>query len=91
MLFHLVLRYQELLADEMPSWLRPVFAALAGQGLFGVLPVYWFFMISGFVIVWTLERCRDWRDFLRFSTALYRCCLPRHAAEIALTTIVADR
>ncbi len=31
---------------------------------FGLLPVFWFFMISGFVIIWTLERSATWRDFV---------------------------
>ena len=65
-LFHFVLRYQSpdmALAPELPA-IRGLSAAI-GAVLpdFGLLPVYWFFMISGFVITWTLERCDTWRDF----------------------------
>ena len=49
---------------------------------FGSLPVFWFFMISGFVIVWTLERSRTWRDFAVSRTSrLY----PTYWAAAALT------
>jgi peptidoglycan/LPS O-acetylase OafA/YrhL len=65
-LFHFVLRYQApdiALAPELPEIRR--FSAVIAAVLpdFGLLPVYWFFMISGFVIIWTLERCETWRDF----------------------------
>ncbi len=35
----------------------------------GVIPVLWFFLISGFVITWTIDRCRTPLDFVvgRFS------------------------
>ena len=65
-LFHFVLRYQEMGMAPGPAPDFAVAAARAVGGVFahfGLLPVFWFFAISGFVIVWTLERCRTWRDF----------------------------
>lgn len=65
-LFHFAIRYQY---DDMPfvtqdQWV----SALSGTVLawlpdIGTIPVAWFFIISGFVMTWTLERCRTWRDF----------------------------
>ncbi len=67
-LFHLISRYPQMIAgagDPGPwiSELTPLVRKI------GALPVCWFFMISGFVIVWTLEKCETWRDFAvsRFS------------------------
>ncbi len=66
MLFHFGLRYQNAdmpYVEQVPQvrdLARAVFAWLPD---FGVMPVAWFFIISGFVMTWTLERCRTWRDF----------------------------
>ena len=51
----------------------------------GLLPVYLFFIISGFVIIWTLERCQDWRDFVvsRFSRLF-----PTYWTALAVTATV---
>jgi peptidoglycan/LPS O-acetylase OafA/YrhL len=65
-LFHFVLRYQApdiALTTELPGIRRLSTTIAAVLPDFGLLPVYWFFMISGFVIIWTLERCETWQDF----------------------------
>jgi peptidoglycan/LPS O-acetylase OafA/YrhL len=49
----------------------------------GLLPVYWFFVISGFVIIWTLESCRTWRDF---AVSRFSRLFPTYWAALALTT-----
>lgn len=48
----------------------------------GIIPVLWFFLISGFVITWTVDRCRTPLDFVvsRFSR-LY----PAYWAALAIT------
>lgn len=66
--YHYVFRYRIMLSRPEKPW-----GWFAVNGIpevtLGILPVAWFFIISGFVIVWTLERSRDWRDFAvsRFS------------------------
>jgi peptidoglycan/LPS O-acetylase OafA/YrhL len=88
MLFHFVLRYQEpdlSMAAQLPA-IRAVSMAI-GAVLpdFGLLPVFWFFMISGFVITWTLERCRTWRDFaVSRASRLY----PTYWCAVTLTLVV---
>jgi peptidoglycan/LPS O-acetylase OafA/YrhL len=65
-LFHFVMRYQH---TDMPFVVQERWVhALAGTVLgwlpdIGTIPVAWFFIISGFVMTWTLERARTWRDF----------------------------
>lgn len=51
----------------------------------GVVPVLWFFLISGFVITWTIDRSRSAMDFVvgRFSR-LY----PAYWAALAITVIL---
>ncbi len=62
-LFHFCLRYTTQPFPGLPGT-GEVAAWIAGNiPDFGELPVFWFFMISGFVIIWTLERSRDWQDF----------------------------
>jgi peptidoglycan/LPS O-acetylase OafA/YrhL len=85
-LFHFVIRYSDLRlspAAAEPQFIRSFAAAvLATLPDFGLLPVYWFFMISGFVITWTLERCRTWRDFaVSRATRLY----PAYWGAVTLT------
>lgn len=67
-LFHFISRYPQMIAGtgdpgRLISFLTPPVR------LIGAIPVLGFFMISEFVIVWTLERCRNWQDFAvsRFS------------------------
>jgi peptidoglycan/LPS O-acetylase OafA/YrhL len=81
-LFHFVARYPRLFGDprdldDFALAFGEIFSAIGG-----LLPVFLFFMISGFVITWTLERSASWRDFLvsRFSR-LY----PAYWAAVALT------
>src|SRR4051812_31849998 len=67
-LFHFIARYQDMVVGGSPH--GGVLAEISsGVRATGALPVKWFFMISGFVIVWTLDRCRNWQDFAlsRFS------------------------
>jgi peptidoglycan/LPS O-acetylase OafA/YrhL len=67
MLFHYVFRVQHI----VPPADNPLVFAVPGlpDRLIGEIPVYVFFMISGFVISFTLDRSRTWRDFIvsRFS------------------------
>ncbi len=67
-LFHFFTRYAELFPGTAETGQLAAAPARLLSGT-GAWPVYWFFMISGFVIVWTLERCTTWRDFAvaRFS------------------------
>jgi len=87
-LFHYVLRYQALYGrtETAPAWLLAYGPRVSGpDDHFGELPVFWFFMISGYVIVWSLQRCRATPDFAvsRFSR-LY----PAYWAAVALTFAV---
>ena len=65
-LFHFVMRYQH---ADMPFVMQVPWAHSLDLGVrawlpnFGIMPVAWFFMISGFVMTWTLERSRTWQDF----------------------------
>ena len=84
-LFHLISRYRQMIVgtgDPGPviGYLEPLVATLIGG-----MPVSFFFMISGFVIVWTLEKCRTWQDFAisRFSR-LY----PTFWAAVTVTYLV---
>lgn len=67
MLFHYIFRVQHILPRER----NPLIFDVPGlpDRLIGEIPVYVFFMISGFVISYTLDRTRTWRDFVvsRFS------------------------
>ncbi len=56
------------------------------QAELGVMPVLWFFLISGFVIALTLERCRDGWDFaVRRATRIF----PAYWAAIAVIVALA--
>lgn len=67
MLFHYVFRVQQI----VPAVYNSLVFEVPGlpDRLIGEIPVYVFFMISGFVISFTLDRTRTWRDFVvsRFS------------------------
>jgi peptidoglycan/LPS O-acetylase OafA/YrhL len=74
------------LAHYVPHWndrLEPVFVPIPNA--FGIYAVQLFFVISGFVIFMTLDRCRSVREFavLRFSR-LY----PTYWATLILATLV---
>ncbi|MBN8890302.1 MAG: hypothetical protein ABS99_02840 [Acetobacteraceae bacterium SCN 69-10] len=88
LLFHYIVRYPQLYprAHTSAGWERVIAAASAlTTADIGVLAVYVFFVISGFVIVWTVDRCRTWQDFVvsRFSR-LY----PTYWTAMLLTTAV---
>ncbi len=79
-LFHYTLRYPRFMAGlGMAS--TPLFAGFTQEDA-GIVPVLWFFLISGFVIAWTVERSRTPADFIvsRFSR-LY----PAYWASMILT------
>jgi peptidoglycan/LPS O-acetylase OafA/YrhL len=79
-LHHVILRYPYfLLGQPMPE--TPVFLGFSLADA-GTVPVLWFFLISGFVITWTIDRTRTPMDFVvsRFSR-LY----PAYWASIAVT------
>lgn len=61
-LFHVLLRYPSFMRGQLmgPEPLFPGFT----QGDAGIVPVLWFFLISGFVIAWTVDRCRTPMDFV---------------------------
>jgi peptidoglycan/LPS O-acetylase OafA/YrhL len=79
MIFHYWGRYQVIFHDA-PGW------PWLDQMDFGLLPVRWFFIISGFVITWSLEGCRTTGDFAvsRFSR-LY----PAYWTAMALVAVQA--
>ena len=60
--YHVLLRYPYFMAghDTPAEPLLPGFTAVD----FGIVPVLWFFLISGFVITWTVDRCRTPADFV---------------------------
>jgi peptidoglycan/LPS O-acetylase OafA/YrhL len=61
-LYHTTLRYPGFMHGLPPSG-EPLFPGFrAGEA--GVLPVLWFFLLSGFVITWTIDRCRTPIDFV---------------------------
>jgi peptidoglycan/LPS O-acetylase OafA/YrhL len=74
-MFHFIIHYSDLRLSpiaEPPFILKIVAAAGVALPDFGLLPVYWFFMISGFVITWTLERSATVQDFaVSRATRLY--------------------
>lgn len=78
-LYHDVLRYPRFVRGEAMDMtpLLPGFAEVEA----GIVPVLWFFLISGFVIAWTIERSPAPMDFVvsRFSR-LY----PTYWAALAL-------
>ena len=82
-MFHVTLRYPRFMQGEQVERT----ALLPGLSRFdaGVVPVLWFFLISGFVIAWTVDRCRTPADFVvsRFSR-LY----PAFWASIAVTALL---
>lgn len=87
-LFHFGLRYASPpFPGEPLSGPMAQAAAWIGANIpdFGLLPVFWFFMISGFVIIWTLERCDNWQDFaLSRAARLY----PVYWAAVTLSVLV---
>ncbi len=78
--YHVTLRYPRFMQGQQVERV-PLLPGLS-QVDAGVVPVLWFFLISGFVIAWTVDRCRTPADFMvsRFSR-LY----PAFWASIAVT------
>ncbi len=83
-LYHTTLRYPGFIRGLPPSG-APLFPGFR-QAEAGVVPVLWFFLLSGFVITWTIGRCRTPMDFVisRISR-IY----PAYWAAIALTVAAA--
>ena len=75
-LFHFLYRYGQVLPQPGPP--TPMLPLISS----GTLPVFWFFVISGFVITWTIERSNTVKAFAlsRFSR-LY----PTYWAALAIT------
>lgn len=65
-LYHVTIRYPYyMLGLNTPDTPLVAWAPLGfTQAEMGVVPVLWFFLISGFVITWTIDRCRTPMDFL---------------------------
>lgn len=65
-LYHVTIRYPYyMLGLNTPD--APLIPGLTPgftQAEMGVVPVLWFFLISGFVITWTIDRCRTPMDFV---------------------------
>lgn len=80
-LFHVFIRYPLNYDAERSAHLRWIVAPHS----FGEMPVYLFFAISGFVILWSVERSHGWRAFLwsRF-TRLF----PVYWAAVVLTSLL---
>ena len=79
-LYHVTLRYPTFIRGLPPSD-APLFPGLL-QFEAGVVPVLWFFLISGFVITWTVGRCRTPMDFV---VSRVSRIYPAYWASIALT------
>jgi peptidoglycan/LPS O-acetylase OafA/YrhL len=87
-LFHIGPRYEArgfALAPDPPILTRVVAWLATALPDVGLLPVFWFFTISGFVITWTLERCEMLAGFARSRAA--RLC-PVYSAATLLTVAV---
>ncbi len=86
-LYHFLLWYPAIYRQpgglQTPTFIAPPIVPGMPNKYFGLLPVYGFFVISGFVIVWTLEACRTWRDF---AVSRVSRLFPTYWAALALTT-----
>ena len=80
--FHYFLRYNELydIPEKSHLWIDT-----AEIDEFGLLPVYWFFVISGFVIFWTLQKSHHWQDF---AVSRFSRLFPAYWAACAITFAV---
>lgn len=61
-LFHATVRYPAFMRGD-PTTDAPLFPGFTEHDV-GLVPVLWFFLISGFVITWTIDRCRTPMDFV---------------------------
>lgn len=81
--YHVTLRYPTFILGLPPSD-APLFPGFLRFEA-GVVPVLWFFLISGFVITWTVDRCRTPMDFV---VSRVSRIYPAYWASIALTVAV---
>ncbi len=82
-LYHVLLRYPHFMAGrDTPA--EPLLPGLTALDL-GVLPVLWFFLISGFVISWTVDRCKTPADFI---VSRVSRIYPAYWASLLLTVAV---
>jgi peptidoglycan/LPS O-acetylase OafA/YrhL len=79
-IYHTTLRYPGFMLGLPPS-AAPLFPGFR-EGEAGVVPVLWFFLLSGFVITWTVDRCRTPMDFV---VSRVSRIYPAYWASIALT------
>lgn len=61
-IYHITLRYPAFMQGR-PTPSTPLFPGFA-QIEAGIVPVLWFFLLSGFVITWTVDRSRSPMDFV---------------------------
>ncbi len=80
--YHLALRYPDYMAGR-PTPLTPLWGGLLLDT--GRVPVLWFFLLSGFVITWTIERSATPMDFV---VSRVSRIYPAYWASIALTVAV---
>ena len=60
--YHVTLRYPHFMLGQNTP-LTPLFPGFTERDA-GIVPVLWFFLISGFVITWTVARCATPMDFV---------------------------
>ena len=86
-LYHITLRYPAFM-QGLPTPSTPLFPSFApgfAQIDAGIVPVLWFFLLSGFVITWTVDRCRTPADFL---VSRISRIYPAYWASLLLTVAV---
>jgi peptidoglycan/LPS O-acetylase OafA/YrhL len=83
-LYHTTLRYPGFMSGQ-PASAAPLFPGFR-EGEAGVVPVLWFFLLSGFVITWTVDRCHTPMDFV---VSRVSRIYPAYWASIALTVAAA--
>jgi peptidoglycan/LPS O-acetylase OafA/YrhL len=80
-LYHYVYRYESAFDVERDLWFKVAISGVPERAL-GDLPVYLFFMISGFVIFMTVERCATGLDF---AVSRFARLFPAYWTGVALT------
>lgn len=84
LLYHVTLRYPAFMLG-LPTPATPLLPGLSRIEA-GVVPVLWFFLISGFVITWTIDRCRTPMDFV---VSRVSRIYPAYWASVVLAVAVA--
>ena len=83
-LFHLILRFPAFMQGRPLTMQDTTFGI--PSGFFSAMPVLWFFLISGFVITWTIDRSRTPMDFV---VSRVSRIYPAYWTAIAVTLAIA--